>query len=317
MPAAAWPAFDPVRGRTVIPAPAAGTGHWAGAPSALHDGGRFYLAYRLRAPRPRRGYELRIAAGEDGERFTDRWSLRKEELGSASLERACLVRADEGYRLYVSYVDAADARWRVDVLEADRPDGFDARERRAAVTAALAGAEGVKDPKVLAAGGSWLMLASVATAAAASEPAPAIHASEDAFAVGAVRSATGLAASDDGLSWRWEGIVLAPPPYGWDAYETRLTTVLRRDGGYLGIYDGIARVEDNYEERAGLATSTDLRSWRRLTLDGPALRSPHGTGSLRYVDAVEAGDATFCYYECARPDGAHDLRLSVVSATGS
>src|SRR5205823_9679609 len=107
--------------------------------------------------RPARGYELRIAASEDGRAFHDLWSLRKEDLGSVSMERACLVGIDDGVRLYVSFVDPADGRWRVDVLEVDRAERLDIGSRRAALTAVAAGVESVKDPVVIRDGRRWLM----------------------------------------------------------------------------------------------------------------------------------------------------------------
>jgi hypothetical protein len=47
-----------------------------------------------------------------------------------------------------------------------------------------------------------------------------------------------------------------------------------------------------------------------LTTDGPQLRSPHASGSLRYVTALRgAAGEIFPYYEYARVDCAHDLRV--------
>lgn len=41
---------DPDRAVVAIAPPAAGEGHWAGAPSAVAADGLIYLAYRLRRP---------------------------------------------------------------------------------------------------------------------------------------------------------------------------------------------------------------------------------------------------------------------------
>jgi hypothetical protein len=39
--------------------------------------------------------------------------------------------------------------------------------------------------------------------------------------------------------------------------------------------------------------------------------SPHATGSLRYLDALDLRERKrLLYYEYARPDGSHELRLS-------
>jgi hypothetical protein len=300
--------FDPA-GVTVVAAPAAAPGHWAGAPSALATPERILLAYRLRAPRPARGYALRIAASDDGRTFRDVWSARKEEIGSPSLERACLAAVPSGVRLYVSSVDPADGRWRIDVIEADRAEHLDVASRQPALTAAAAGVESVKDPVVIRDGGRWLMFASFGSRALRAAPGrdDVLHASGDALSTGQLLSCTGLATSDEGLAWRWEGPALVPTGHGWDGFETRISAVVRRGAGWLALYDGIATIDDNYEERTGIATSSDLRRWERETVDGAALRSPHGSGSLRYACLVRAGGRTLAYFELARADGAHDL----------
>lgn len=302
------PLFDPRSLTRIAEPPQGGVGWWAGAPSVLRDvDGSVLLAYRLRAPRPRRGYELRIARGDDGLRFTTIWSCAKEALGSASLERACLVRAGSAYRLYLSFVDPADGRWRIDFVEAADPARFDVRARQPALTAADIDGEAVKDPKIIRTSAAWLMLASFAPKPAAATIPSGLHASEDAPSTGLVRSCTGIATSVDGLAWRWLGPALEPRPGEWDAVESRISTVLFDEDRYLALYDGIADIADNYEERPGLATSEDLISWTR-TSDGPVLRSPEGNGSLRYVDALD--DGALFFYECARADGAHELRLT-------
>jgi hypothetical protein len=267
------------------------------------------LVYRFRAPRPARGYELRIASSADGRRFHDRWTLRKEELGSASMERACLVSVPGGLRLYVSFVDPADGRWRIDVLEADRPERFEARSRRKALTAAAAGVESVKDPVVVAHDGQWLMFASFGSRdfPAHRGSDDALHASGDALSTGQLLSCTGLSTSADGLWWSWDRPVLVPSGQGWDGFETRITSVLRRGERWLALYDGIPTLAENYEEQTGIATSTDLRVWTRETVDGPALRSAHGSRSLRYACIVEFAGHALAYFEGARADGAHDL----------
>ena len=65
-------------------------------------------------------------------------------------------------------------------------------------------------------------------------------------------------------------------------------------------------------EKTGLALTFDLRTYYSLTPQKPALVSANGGGGLRYVDVLPVGHELFYYYEYARPDGSHELRVSVV-----
>lgn len=319
------PLFDPAAGETVLEPEAEGAGYWVGAPSVLWDParGRFLLTYRRRRPRgrdPDRGYVACIAESRDGLRFKTVWQVEKAAWSTTSMEKFCLTVAGERYRLYTSYVDPEDSRWRIDVLEADRPDKLVPSSAQKVFTAADvqrasgAAVEGVKDPYVLCAGGLWHMLISFAAGEARSpEEATRMHATADVYNTGLVTARTALATSVDGLEWRWEGEVMGcGPPDAWDAYQTRLGSLLYRPPAWIGFYDGSARVDENYEERTGLAVSLDLRRWERLTPGAPALVAPHGSGSLRYLDVTEHDGKLYYYYEYARPDGSHELRRNVV-----
>jgi hypothetical protein len=140
-----------------------------------------------------------------------------------------------------------------------------------------------------------------------------MHSSADVYNTGLTRSSTGLAMSSDGREWQWRGELFGLAPGGWDAYAARISCLLYAAPAWLAYYDGSASVAENYEERTGLAVSTELRYLERLSADGPLLVSPHASGSLRYLDIVPVDDACFCYYEYARPDGSHELRVSRVS----
>lgn len=292
-----FPRFDPDDGVTILEPGGTGPGHWVGCPGVLWDPVResVLLTYRKRRPRggepPDRGWECCVAESRDGVRFTDLWSVRKEELGSTSLERFCLRRDDDGrYLLYTSYEHPEDGRWRIDVLEADAPDAFDVASAGTVLTPAATGTAAVKDPYVVRAGPAWLMY--VSTFLTDDGPAP-----------------TCLAVGDDGISYRWLGEVL-PVGEGWDRYQARLSGIVGWGGGFVGLYDGAASAAEDTEERLGVAVSFDLRSWLRVSPDGPWLVSPHATGSLRYADGVEVDGELWLYYEAARADGSHDLRLS-------
>jgi hypothetical protein len=311
--------FDPTCGETVREPPGSGPGYWVGAVGARHDpqADIIYLYYRLRKPRELgRGYECRIARSDDGLRFEDIWSATKEQLETESMERGALWRTPEGrWRLYLGLVDPDDRRWRIDMMEADSPERLDPARRAAVLTAADIGAEGVKDPYLVATGDGISMIASYAPSPARADEvtARAMHATGDIYNTGVTRSHTGLAMSADGRRFEWRGDVLSPGD-GWDAYAARIGSVLATEDGYLAFYDGSAHVGENYEERTGLAVSRDLTHWRRLTPDAPALVSPEGSGSLRYVDALRVSDQVLCYYEYTRADGSHELRVSRADA---
>ena len=314
------PLFDPSRGETVFEPEAPGAGYWVGAPGLVRDAerNRYLLVYRRRRPRgvePDRGYTVRIAESADGLRFRDIWSVGKAAFGTTSMERCSLVRVPDGpWRLYVSYVDPTDNRWRIDVVEGETPESLDVGTARVALTASQAGTEGVKDPWVFRLGNLWHMLVSYAA------PRPLVdaerqemHATADGYNTGLLVAPTGLATSEDGLTWRWEREILAvSEPGAWDGYQSRLNCLFYRAPAWIGLYDGSASAAGNYEERTGIAYSFDLRHWHKATLSGPALVSPHASGSLRYVDVVALPDRLWFYYEYARSDGAHELRRSEV-----
>jgi hypothetical protein len=294
-----FPRFAPEAGRTILAPGDEGPGNWVGCPSVFADPSRgtILLAYRKRRPRggqpPDRGYECCIAESADGVRFTELWSVTKEELATESMERPCLRRDPDGrYLLYLSYLDPADGRWRIDALEADSPEGFDVRGAKRVLTAAETGTDAVKDPYVVRVGPAYYMY--VSTFLTAAGPAP-----------------TSLAVSLDGLRFRWLGETLGVGAE-WDRYQARLTSILPLERGFLGFYDGAGSADEDTEERLGIAVSFDLVRWQRLSLEEPWLVSPHATGSLRYVDCLRRGGEAWLYYEHARADGSHELRLSRV-----
>jgi len=302
--------FDPRIGRLISEPPGDGPGHWAGAPGAFSDADDLYLVYRLRWPRPRRGGEVRVARA-DGDRFTTIWRATREDFGSESIERCAIVRDGARWRLYVSYVNGMDGRWQIDLLEATSPEGFDPRTRSQVLGADTANAIAVKDPWLRHEADRWLMFVSFGERPVG---ARRLHASGDALSTGAVKSETGLATSADGIRWSWEGKILAASTQGWDRFTARLTTAVRSDGGWLGLYDGSADVSENYEERCGLATSTDLRRWLRIG-DRPGVGAAGGPGTVRYVESVVHRGRTLFFFERTRADGAHEL--CVADASGA
>ncbi|MFH1922521.1 MAG: hypothetical protein ABIP48_21885 [Planctomycetota bacterium] len=311
---AQWSSFDPAKGTVVREPPGEGPGYWAGAPGVTFHNKleQFYMVYRLRRPRgvePDRGAEIRIAHSRDGVTFEDVWSGTKDQLDTTSIERCSLVHLLDGrWRLYPSYVDPADGRWMIGMVEADAPDAFDLSQTRPILSAADVGAEGVKDPFVFYMAGLYHMVVSHAIPAAKATPEE-LHGTHDAYNTGLILSASGLATSPDGVSWQWEGEVLTPNPGAWDAYASRISTLWYHAPVWHALYDGSTDVSENYEERCGLAYSFDLRTFHRVTRSGPLFPSPKPAAALRYFDVVALPDVTCFYYEMARPDGSHELRV--------
>jgi hypothetical protein len=262
------------------------------------------MAYRRRRPRDgsanERGYQGAVAESTDGGRsFSPVWEVTKQQAKTSSLERFCLRRSPAGdWLLYMSLEDPpSSGRWRIDVLRAATPEGFDLSTAQTVLAPAAVGVDAVKDPYVMRHGTQLLMYLS--TFLTPQGPAP-----------------TSLATSHDGLHYAWRGETLAVGVGGsWDAYQARLGSVVPFGSGFVGYYDGAATPAQDTEERCGIACSVDLLSWRRVSAAAPALVSPHATGSLRYVDVVEIAGAWWVYYEYTREDGSHELRRTRLERT--
>jgi hypothetical protein len=311
------------QGRIIREPAGQGPGYWVGCPSAYYDEGEkaWYLTYRIRRPRgvvPDRGGEVRIARSTDLKRWDDVLTLTKDRYDSASIERSCLHRGKDGlWRYYTSYVHPADGRWCTTLLKASRVSELNPADRKVIFTGPPLGLEGVKDPWILEHEGLYYLFLSTAT------PTPrtgdASHATLDIFNTGECKSATGLATSRDLENWDWHGVVFAPGAAGWDQYCRRVNSVvpvsLGRNGTrFVAFYDGSASHLENYEEKCGLAVSHDLRKWETITPKNPAFTSPYASTSLRYIDAKFANGMWHLFYEFARPDGAHDMRVVTCDA---
>lgn len=311
------PLFDPESGITVIEPPGNAQGFWVGGCSAIYDpdAGKFFLYYRVRKPIAHgRGGVCHVAESTDGVHFENVWTGTKEEFDSESIESAALIKSLDGkYRLYISYVNNANRKWDIALLEADTPAQFDPSKREIVYRAGDVDDEGVKDPYVAIVGGMYYMF--VHYAPRSRQPAGAtqeeLHGTGNIFATQLGRGSTGLAISPDGVRFKWLGEVL-PPGDHWDKKLTRVDTMVYTPPVFTIFYSGRSTLEETYEDRTGLAVSTDLREFHKLTENEPALASPNATGSLRYSDAVEVEDEIFYYYEYSRPDGSHEIRLSRV-----
>ncbi len=130
----------------VVPAPGAGPGFWAGAPSAaLAANGTVVIAYRLRSPDDR-GARVAVARSGDGIHLETVATFDKRRFAAESLERPALVRFERGWRLYMSCATPGTKHWRIGALDAVEPAALaDATTRTV-----FAGSDrvGVKDPVV-------------------------------------------------------------------------------------------------------------------------------------------------------------------------
>ncbi|MDX6203533.1 MAG: hypothetical protein QOJ83_3033 [Frankiales bacterium] len=290
--------FGDINAAPVVVAPeAGGPGSWAGAPCALQLDGVIYLAYRLRRPVGHgRGYANVVARSSDGVTFTTVAVVGKDTFGGESLERPALVRTDDGrWRLYVSIATSGSAHWRVDLLEASRPEDLADAEPRTVMPGSDRLA--VKDPVVVWHDGCWHAWASC-------------HPLDDPQATD--RMTTEYATSDDGVAWQWHGTALAGRDGSWDARGVRVAAVRLTGPRPLAWYDGRATAEQNWEEQTGLATIDGPGHLTALG-DEPVGVSPYGLGGLRYASVVVLPDgSTRFYFEVTRPDGAHDLRTVLV-----
>ena len=299
-------------------------GYWAGAPGVFYaaDERGWYLTYRIRRPRgvvPDRGGEARIARSTDLENWEDIWCVTKDKFGSASIERSAIHKAAGGqWHYFTSYVDPADGRWCVSCLKSNNVRKLDPAQAKPLFKAASLDLEGIKDPWIFAHDRAFYMFLSVALSTAGTNQQS--HSTLDIYNTGECLSATGLAISRDLENWQWQGVVFKPRGSGWDGYCRRINSVVPYGQKFIAFYDGSASHAENYEEKTGLAVSSDLRCWECLTPSSPFLTSPHGSGSLRYIDAQltnsprgKTQDNVAIFYEFARPDWAHDLRLGTVA----
>ncbi len=270
-----------------VPAPAAGPGYWAGAPSAVVDeDGTFVVAYRVRNGHDGNDVTV-VARSVDGERLETVATLDETYFGAQGVERPALVRLSGGrWRLYVCCATPGSKHWWIGLLEADDLEGL----ATADVRTPFPGDEqtGVKDPLVRRAGGAW-------EAWICCHPLD-VPDEED-------RMTTAYATSADGVDWDWHGTVLAGRPGTWDARGARVTSVLA-DG--RATYDGRATKEENWFERTGLARRTGESGGLVQAGDAPV-------ADVRYLDVLPLPDGGYrLYYEARLPDESHELRTELV-----
>jgi hypothetical protein len=287
----------PDRSVLAVAPPGEGPGYWAGAPSAVECGGDIYLAYRLRRPVGQgRGYAVAVARSADGEHFETVLTIAKEDMNAESLERPALVLTPAGtWRLYLSCGTFGTKHWRIELIEAAGPAGFDAGQSRVVLPGDAK--TGVKDPVIVYRDGLWHLWASC-------------HPLEN--PAEADQMVTDHATSTDGRTWTWQGTALGGRPGAWDSRGTRISAVRFAADKIVAYYDGRASAEENYEERTGVAVGAEPTALTAAA-DAPLAQSPYGRGGLRYLDILALpGGGRRLYYEMAREDGAHELRTELV-----
>lgn len=298
--------FDPDAGTAVRRPPCPGYGCWAGGHKVSYDprSGLFVLFYRVRTPLERgRGGVCHVATSRDGVQFEDVWTATKDDLAASSIEVGHCLFMEGEWRLYVSYELARSNLWRIDVLRASAPDAFDTQRRRTALQPTDYGIAWIKDPFVVRRNDEYWLYATV--------PARQPPAEKGNATMAGPLDATVLATSDDGIYFpSIEYVFEAPADDSWHGRRARLNSVMPLDTGWLAMYDGGRTFFDNYEERAGIATSPDGRSFTRIATEAPWVASAHG--SVRYVDALPIDDQVFFYYEYTVSDGSHELRVSTI-----
>eukprot|EP01102_Stenamoeba_stenopodia_P005765 TRINITY_DN1649_c0_g1_i2.p1 TRINITY_DN1649_c0_g1~~TRINITY_DN1649_c0_g1_i2.p1 ORF type:complete len:344 (-),score=60.16 TRINITY_DN1649_c0_g1_i2:126-1157(-) len=331
--------FDHQTSKVLVAADGKGSGYWVGACSVALVDGNAYVYYRRRGPRPDRGNRCYIIKSdglhnlENQDSWKRIWEGRKEDLvtvegqgeGSPSFEKSALVFFPQQsiWRLYISYVDPVDQRWRIDAIEAQNPSEFSFKpsHRREVLTAASTDTEGVKDPEVVQLSPNhYRMYFTYVPKPPSQLSNEQMHGTADILNTGASKAYTGYADSiDGGKTFVWNKaspqIALAPPsnPDAWDCYCARLTTVFNgaNENEKIGLYDGTQSVEGNYEEKTGLSVSTDGGvTFERKTIDGPILTS-NCTSALRYIQHLDFEGKRHWIYEAANDNGSHDIWINV------
>jgi hypothetical protein len=277
-----------------------------------------------------RGAELAVLRSEDGGRSFDHLlSLGKGDLAPPgeevlSVEGSCLRRTGQKLELYVASEKRADypdhlrefqkpgtGVWSIDVLRAPTAEGLASACAEPVLRSKRPERLHVKDPVVTEAAGRTWMLYSCHPFTWAS-------------------SNTGLAELRGGRFVDTEKTVLPRGPV-WDVGVTRITgrLALPRVGVLadlppLGLYfyDGAECMRDHgarrgprghsCEELGGLAAAFDgdFPRLTRLSLEGPAFVSPHGTGCSRYVSVYVGEDEYLVTWQRSEPDLSQPLVMN-------
>ena len=305
------PRFDPEQGTTAFAPEKEGYGYWVGGHKVVFDPdeGKFYVFCRVREPLGKgRGGKCFVAESSDGVSFKKIWEATKDQLDAQSIEVGSMIKdpATGKWRLYVSF-QLHGGSWQVDLIEADHPRNFDAWGHRTVMAPNNYGLSSIKDPSVYIVGGLYVAFVCVPARERFVED-------ESGWRHPVGDDAAGIMTSEDGIYFKNFKYVFEPgggAPGDWGRFRARINSVLYLPPVYVGFFDGGTTSYDTYEEWCGVAVSHDLERWTRVSTNQPWVRSPHGC--IRYVDAHLIGDEVYYYYEYARKDGGHELRMNKVS----
>jgi len=310
--------FNPAEGTVIIEPEGKERGYWAGAPGIFYDEEKqlFYLTYRLHTHETypntdvmKRGHIARIATSENGVDFKDILEFKNEDFKSSSLGRAAIVKCDDGkYRYYMCHDNPEETQWVIGYLEAPEIEKFNPDGWQPVFTSGEATKESLRDPYVFYHEGIYNLLVNIEKIFWLNSDSEDY---DEKYAGVTVKRSTGLAKSTNGVNFDWKGDVFAPSKGEWDADCARIGSIHSFGNRFVAYYDGSAGYENNHEDFCALAIGSDIANLKPVKPERFLVKSPWGTGSCRYVDAVVVEEKIYIYYECCREDGSHNLRVVV------
>lgn len=302
------PTIDPTAAESVLQPEGENEGYWVGAPATVEYGDATYLVVRWRTPEER-GHSLSIYRYRGAGALERVREITADELGARSVERAApVVDPRTGkLKLYVSVDDGPI--WRIKKLDdVSDPATFEPESASAVVTPTPGTTDqaGVKDPYVVTVGGQYGMY----------------YTGHDGFSEQAH-----CAVSDDGKVWTPVDANPVLERGAWHDHHTRIACVLpARDAPVWHVfYEGSGRedYERTWNVRTGTAISHDLTRIVDTSTAEPYLSAPRGEEATaastfrtcRYLDVIDRGEHWDVFFECARDDGAFELRRATVAVT--
>lgn len=262
-----------------------GKGSWVGAPAAYHSKREdcFYLLVRFRREGIR-GYKTILYRTTDGVNLEEIIKLDAASIKARSIERGALKQVGGTWRFYLSYEELKDRIWKLAAAEKENIADICTDDFKIILEGPDIGVSWVKDPVLF-------------------EEMLFVHTNEPAG------KATYLV---EEIKEGWKGTKILVGKYKWDAYCSRITTILKSTDGFFVFYDSAGRIEENQEEKVGLAYGKSLKCLKSIIPEGPVLMGQEGSGSLRYLEIRELEDKFYIWYELSTADMSHELRFATV-----